>query len=211
VTSSGLSLDSSVTSPAACIDTTSGAASSLTLTNSVVLRGCKGALVGPAPKTLTLDDAEIFDMTESGLDLTSGSASAVTITGSLFHDLPRAVHLGGGSPSTFTLKVRGTELGDAVASGFELDGDGTSTWDFGTLADPGNNVLTATTTALDVQNAAITAVTAVGNSWTPSVQAADGAGRYTAPSSPGLLEVTSGSGQNYSDGAGATIRLAESN
>ncbi len=210
VTSTSLSLGDAVTSPDACIDTTEGAASTLVLTDAV-LHGCKGALVGPAPKTLTLDGAEIFGMTESALDLTVGSSSSVTITASHFHDVARAVRLGGGTPRTFMLKVRGTGLGDAVTSGFELDGDGASTWDFGTLADPGNNVLTATTTALDVQNAAITVVSAVGNSWTPGVQNADGAGRYVAPSSPGVLEVTSGNGQNYSDAAGATIRLAESN
>jgi len=211
VTASELSLDASVTSPDACIVTTNGAGSTLALTAAVVMHGCKGALVGPAPKTLTLANAEIYAMTESGLDLTTGSSSSVTITASLFRNVPRAVRLGSGSPSTFALKVRGTTLGDTVDSGFELDGDATSTWDFGTLADPGNNVLTATTTALDVQSSAITSVTAVGNTWTPSVQAADGSGQYAAPSSPGVLEVTSGSGQNYSDSAGATLRLAESN
>lgn len=212
VTNSELSLGSSVTNPGPCIQTTGASSSSLSLTHAV-LHDCSGALVGPAPKTLTLDDAEIYRMTESGLDLTTGASSNVTITASNFHhEGARAVRLGGGSPSTFALEVRGTELDAAtVPSGFELDGDAASTWDFGTLADPGLNTLTATTTALDVQSSAITSVSAVGNRWTPSVQNADGTGQYVPASSPGVLEVTSGSGQNYSDAAGATIRLAETN
>jgi hypothetical protein len=207
VTSSSLALDASVTDPAACIDTSSGAASTLTLTGAV-LHDCQGALVGPSPKTLLVDHTEILDMTESALELTSGSPSSVTLADSFFHNAAlRAVRLGGG---TFALVVRGTRI-DAVPSGFELDGDAASSFDFGTLADPGDNVLTATTTALDVQNPAIAAVSAVGNTWTPNVQNADADGHYAPASSPGVLEVTSGSGQNYSDSAGAAIRLAESN
>ncbi len=209
VTSTELSLDAAVTNPDACIQSTNASGSTLSL-EQAVLHGCKGALVGPAPKTFSLDGTEIYGMTESGLDLTAGATSTVTITGSLFHDGLRAVRLGGGSPSTFVLTVRGTRIYD-VPSGFELDGDAASTWDFGTLSEPGNNVLTAATTALDVQGSTITSVSAVGNTWTPDVQGADSSGQYAPASSPGVLEVTSGTGQNYSDAVGATIRLAETN
>lgn len=210
VTSTNLAVAASVSTAAPCIQTNNGPGSSLTLTQSVV-HGCTGALVGPSPKTLTLDGTEIYAMSASGLDLTTGATSSVTITGSHFHDEgARAVRLGGGSPASFVLSVRGTTV-DSVSTGFELDGDASSTWDFGTLASPGNNVLTATTTSLAVEGGTITFVSAVGNTWTASVQNADASGHYAPASSPGVLEVTSGSGQNYTDTAGATIRLAESN
>jgi len=210
VTSSALSLDPSVPNPDACIQTTDGAATALALEHAV-LHDCEGALVGPSPKTLTVDDTEIYAMTASGLDLTGGATSSVTITASLFHDeATRAVRFGSSGAGSFDVSVSGTQI-YSVASGFELDADASSTWDFGTKAAPGANVLTATTTALDVQSDAITFVAAVGNTWTPSVQGADENGQYAPASSPGVLEVTSGSGQNYGDGAGATIRLADTN
>jgi hypothetical protein len=96
-----------------------------------------------------------------------------------------------------------------LPTGFELAGDAGSSWDLGTLADPGGNTFVATTTSLLVSNANVPTVSAVGNTWAPSVQDADSDGHYAAVGAGGVLEVTSGSGQNYDDTIGITLRLAE--
>jgi Protein of unknown function (DUF1565) len=208
VTNTDFSLALAAPNADACIQSNGASAGALSLAHSL-LHDCQSALLGDAPKTLTLDDVEIYAMSDSGIDLTTGNASRVDIENSSFHDdMARAVHLGGSSPSVFDLTVRATQVA-AVTGGFELEGDATSTWDFGTLADPGGNVLTATSTSLDLQSAAIAFVTAVGNTWAPGIQGADGSGQYAASGSPGVLEVTSGSGQNYTDPSGATLRLAQ--
>jgi len=104
--------------------------------------------------------------------------------------------------------VRGTVLGN-VPTGFELGGASGSSWDFGTLSQPGSNTLTASTTALALQLDSGATVSAVGNTWTPDEQGADGAGTYAAAVPGAALEVTSGSGRNYDDPNGTTLRLAE--
>lgn len=101
------------------------------------------------------------------------------------------------------------------ADALRLAGDGTSSFDLGTLASPGNNTLTATATRVRVSVAANVTVTAVGNTWAANVQGADARGKYTTASSVcnnlNPCDVTSGTGLNYTftnAGANAKLRLA---
>lgn len=85
-----------------------------------------------------------------------------------------------------------------------LDGDVAANFDLGYGAFPGNNTFQCDVTGVRVGTPAGSLINAVGSTWHPNVQGADADGHYA-----GLVEVTSGSGQNYDLGAGATLRLAD--
>jgi len=205
LTSTELSLDAAAASPGACIESTG--TGSLALSH-LLAHDCSAAVHGLAPATVTLTDVELYSMSESGLDFTNASPSTITIGASSFHDLTeRAARFGAGS-GVFHVTLRGSSIAN-VPRGFELDGGTGSSWDFGTLASPGSNTLTASMTALVVSLGGGATVSAVGNTWTPDVQGAGPAGEYAASGAGAVLEVTSGSGQNYDDASGATLRLAE--
>ncbi len=207
VTNTDLSLGAA-SLPDACILSNVDGPSTLTLADSLV-HGCRAGLSGAAPTTLRLKDTAFYGMTESGLDLTTANGSVIDLEAASFSmDTLRGARFGGGSPSVFHLTVRGTSVA-MVPTGFELAGDAGSSWDFGTLAEPGDNRFDATTTSLLLSSAASATVSAIGNTWAPNVQSADADGHYVATGAGGVLEVTSGSGQNYDDAAGATLRLAE--
>jgi hypothetical protein len=207
-TNSDLSLAAAASAPGACVQSNVSGTSTLSLAHSLV-HACRAGIGGAAPTTLSLSDTEFYAMSDSGLDLASAAGSTVTITACSFHDDgARAAHFGGGGSSVFHLTLRGSTIA-SVPSGFELDGDAGSSWDLGTLDKPGSNTFTATTSSLVLANQNVSFVSAVGNGWTPNVQAADADGHYSATGSGAVLEVTSGSGQNYTDEYGGTLRLAE--
>jgi len=206
VTNTDLSLGAA-SLPDACILSNIDGASTLTLAHSLV-HGCRAGLSGAAPATLTITETAFYGMTESGIDLMTANGSVIDLEAASFStDTLRGARFGGGNPSLFHLTVRGTSVA-TVPVGFELAGDAGSSWDFGTLAEPGGNTFTATTTSLLLSSPSAP-VTAIGNAWAPNVQGADADGHYVATGPAGVLEVTSGSGQNYDDTVGATLRLAE--
>ncbi len=146
-----------------------------------------------------------------GVSLNNGGTLAVN-GGSINAGAQIAVNLAGAMP--YTLTVRNATI--AGSDALRLAGDGTSSFDLGTLAAPGNNTLTATSTRVRVSVAANVLVSAVGNTWAASVQGADSAGKYTTASSAcngaNPCDVTLGSGLNYTftnAGAGAKLRLAQ--
>ena len=207
VTNSELSLGAAPL-PDACILSNLDGPSTLTLADSLI-HGCRAGLSGAAPATLIITHTDFYGMTESGLDLTTADGSVIDLEAASFYaDALRAARFGGGNPSVFHLTVRGTSVA-TVPTGFDLAGDAGSTWDFGTLAKPGANSFNADMTSLLLSSASIATVTAIGNAWAPNVQGADSGGHYVAAGAGGVLEVTSGSGQNYDDTVGATLRLAE--
>lgn len=205
LTNTELALDTQAPSRGPCIDSTGNGALAL---SSVLAHDCSTAVHGTAPASVSLTDVEVYSMTDGGLDFTTASSSTVTLATCSFHDLPeRAVRFGAGS-GVFHVTVRSSTVLN-VPVGFDLGGASGSSWDFGTLASPGSNTLTAATSALVLSLGAGATVSAVGNTWTPDVQGADSSGTYAANGAGAVLEVTSGSGQNYDDTAGATLRLAE--
>jgi hypothetical protein len=206
LTRTELSLDPAAPSRGACIESTS-TTGSLSMSE-LLAHDCSAGVHGQAPATVSLTSVDLYAMSESGLDFTAATGSTVAIDASRFHELPeRAARFGSGA-GVFHVTVRGSSL-ESVPIGFELAGGGGSSWDFGTLAAPGKNTLTASTTALLLGVGAGATVSAVGNTWTPNAQEADANGAYAATGAGALLEVTSGSGQNYDDPNGATLRLAE--
>ena len=121
-----------------------------------------------------------------------------------------ALQLNGVKPYQFTL--RNTSV-NGTAAGVALQGDGTSSFDLGTAAQPGGNTLLAAP-GLRVSTAAGVLATAVGNTWRAGVQGAGAGGTYASTSSVcnGLnpCDVTSGSESNFTfqaAGAGAALRL----
>jgi hypothetical protein len=192
----------------ACILSNVDQTTSLTLAHSLV-HDCRAGLAGTAPATLTITDTQFYAMSESGLDLTTANGSTVELGMTSFsRDALRAARFGGGDPSVFHVRVHGTTVA-TTPTGFELAGDVGSSFDFGTLAEPGGNTFGATMTSLFISNANVPSVSAVGNTWAADVQGADGSGLYAASGPGAVLEVTSGSGQNYDDTVGVTLRLAE--
>ncbi|MFO0722554.1 MAG: Ig-like domain-containing protein [Myxococcota bacterium] len=101
-------------------------------------------------------------------------------------------------------------------SGLTLLGDGTSSFDLGTGADPGGNIITgnatsASTSGIVVSTGASVVVRAVGNRFQPSTQGSDASGGYALGSGPcgaSACDLTTGSGANYRVTSGS-LRLAE--
>ena len=97
-----------------------------------------------------------------------------------------------------------------------MRGSAASTYDLGTAASPGNNVIQGNTTGsqttgLLVDVAAGVTVSAVGNTFAAGVQGANALGKYqlgTAPCSASSCNLTSGAGANYRITSG-TLRLAQ--
>jgi biopolymer transport protein ExbD len=146
-----------------------------------------------------------------GVSLNNGGTLAVN-GGAIDAGTQIAVNLAGAKPYALTVRNATIKGADAL----RLAGDGTSSFDLGTLAAPGNNTLTATSTRVRVSVAANVTVSAVGNTWAASVQGADAQGKYTTASSAcngaNPCDVTSGTGLNYTftnAGAGAKLRLAQ--
>jgi hypothetical protein len=146
-----------------------------------------------------------------GVSLNNGGTLAVN-GGSIDAGTQIAVNLAGAKPYALTVRNATIKGADAL----RLAGDGTSSFDLGTLAAPGNNTLTATSTRVRVSVAANVTVSAVGNTWAANVQGADAQGKYTTASSAcngaNPCDVTGGTGLNYTffnAGAGAKLRLAQ--
>ena len=210
VTNSDLSIAAGASSVGACIASNLDGSGSIALARSIV-HDCSAGVRGTAPAVLSVTGTDIYAMSENGLDFPGGQGGVIDITDSSLRDIGSlAARLGGSGAGAqiFQVTVRGTTIA-SVPYGFALSGAASSTWDLGTLAAAGENVLTATTTSLQVLTAAGTFVAAVGNTWAPGVQSADGSGQYAAVGAGAVLEVTDGAGQNYSDDNGATLRLAE--
>lgn len=89
--------------------------------------------------------------------------------------------------------------------------------DLGTLSSPGNNELIANHddqagTGANLTFAGKSLFQAVGNRWDPLTQGSDASGRFSVLGNTKSLDVTAGSGPNYSVGSSestATLRLAE--
>jgi len=192
-----------------CIQVSMNGTGAVSVTDTRI-HGCSNAMNGSIPAVLSLVRSEIYDMTFDGLELQSGEGGVIDITDCSFHDTTNfGARLGGGyiGANMVRLSVRGTTFTTATEA-LRLSGDVSSTWDLGTLAEPGGNTFLADTSGLKFTSA-VDFISAVGNTWHPSGQSADGNGQYSASNPGDVLEVTSGVGLNYDDNAGWTLRLAE--
>ena len=187
-----------------CVRSEMDGAGSITITDSK-LHDCGNGLSSTIPGQLTLTRVEFYQMTTSGIDMGAGFQGAggvIRITDSKFHDCPLAMRLGSGSNFN-DIKVRGTSFVSSTA-GWDtviVDSSGVSTVDLGTLAEPGGNTFqngNANQTALRNGGTGLY-VSAVGNTWSPDEQSADGSGHYAAPQGAGnkLEAALVNSGRNY--------------
>jgi hypothetical protein len=126
-----------------------------------------------------------------------------------------ALELANAAP--YALTATGTTFATGTGgTAIVLQGDAASTFDLGSVASDGGNVVgvAAAATGLRVSVAAGVAVDAIGNTWKANVQGADANGRYSVALCGGTTPcaVTSGSGGNFvfqDSGAGAALRLAK--
>jgi hypothetical protein len=210
VTDSDLSIKSNVPMPYHCFGVYTPAKLSISGSK---LHGCGTGLKGFVPAELTLEEVEFYDL-DLGADLYSGGGM-VRIDGCQFRDVGNAaMRLGDGS-SLLDLKIRNTVVDVTTLAnwgGLIIDAGNASTIDLGTLAEPGGNTFvqhtTVQNTALRLNTQAIT-IQAVGNTWTPNQQGADGQGHYQVLTGKVRDDVAAANGINYNKAATTTLRLAQ--
>lgn len=218
-----------------------GVALTLTTTNSGITANNVGVFVsdgGSPPSSLawTGTNTSVAINTHGGIvcrdacnvDLSGGeisenatndpAANAVTFSGGIWMGM---------AAKTYQLKLRnmiivdnkstaGSNANSSSNSGVTMAGSASSTFDLGTAASPGNNLIqgntsSAQTSGLNVEVAAGVTVSAVGNTFAPNVQGANALGKYqlgTAPCGASSCNVTTGAGANYRVTTG-TLRLAQ--
>jgi hypothetical protein len=207
------------------------------ITDSTLSNCAFGVMVNtPDFGQLTFDQVDIKDNLFGGvycpgsctLDMSggtvSGNGSYSVSTGWGYYG---GLHFGA-SNTVYDIKLRGVTIADnrnivnngntnaEANSGITLAGTAASVFDLGTGADPGGNTFVGNDTGnatsnLNVKVNAAVVVSAVGNTFDPSIQAASATGTYalgTAPCSAGSCNLTTGAGANYRVTSG-TLRLAE--
>lgn len=218
-----------------------GVQATVGLTNSSVTGNNAGLFVndgGSSPSSLVLagSSAVVKGNTHGGIvcrdacnvDLAGGSVSenATSNPAANGHTFHGGVWMGLAT-KTYQLKLRnvlvvdnrstaGSNADSNANSGVTMAGDGSSSFDLGTAASPGNNgfrgnTSSAQTSGLNVAVAAGVIVRAAGNTFAPNVQGADAQGRYlvgSAPCGATSCDLASGAGESYRVTSG-TLRLAE--
>lgn len=120
------------------------------------------------------------------------------------------------SANVGSMRLRNVEISHNSRVGLSIAGNLEGTFDLGSVADPGNNLLMGNATAtngganLVIAGAPPVVILAVGNTWDASVQGANSEGRYSVSGAGATLEVSAGMGPNYRVLSGSSrIRLAE--
>jgi hypothetical protein len=219
ITDSDLSIKPAAATVYYCVSNIVDGTGSLTISNSV-LHACGTAIRGGIYETMTITNVQFKDLTLGGMDLGyggGGKGGTIRITGSTFENLGYfALRIGsGGNLNDF--KIRNSSFNCSSPANWNclyFDGSNASVLDLGTLSDPGGNTFlqgNANQSAVRISFQAIN-TTAVGNTWTPNVQAADAQGKYNAPEGAGqklLISTPVATGRNYQLPYGGTLLLAE--
>ena len=195
------------------------------------ITGCSSGINSTLPTTLTISNSKLDHNDGLAIDLGSYQASApistVTISNTeISDDGPLNTQIHGGiriSAAILTMKLRSVTFKNiggtfADATDMYLTASTGSSFDFGTLADPGLNTFQTNGVGSGIRmqstNQAGITVQAVGNTWTPNVQGADVQGKYapigTAKTfdATGPIAVNSGAA-NYQLSTTTKLRLAE--
>jgi hypothetical protein len=190
------------------------------------ITGCSTAINAILPPTLTISAAKIHDNLGLAIDMTTSGNATLSISNSeLYNNGGTSTQIHGVmrvSASVLTLKFRGVNVHNNGATyndyyGINISGALGSVYDFGTLADPGQNTLLGngvSGAALTIQSPSALSVPAVGNTWTPNLQGAGTDGKYVVPAGASkVLEVngpvTALSPANYHLATTGVLRLAE--
>ncbi len=209
----------------------------LQITDSTLSKNGFGVLVTPPCfAQITLDAVEITDNSFGGVFCPGNctlNMSGGRVSGNAGYALETYwSYYGGlyfaGPNKAYDIKLRGVTIEDnrnlvvngntntEANSGITLAGSAASVFDLGTGADPGGNTFVGNNTGnatsnLNVKANAAVVVSAVGNTFDPSIQTASATGTYalgTAPCSAGSCNLIAGAGANYRVTSG-TLRLAE--
>lgn len=196
------------------------------------LTGGSGAFQGQLGSSLTITGSNIHDNLGLAIDASNNTSSTVSIAntqitgnGSLQTQLHGPMRI---QSAILNLKLRGvTFKNNGINSangtpfndyyGINITGNVGSSYDFGTLTDPGlNTFLTngVSGVALTIQGPAGLTVPAIGNTWIPNVQGADANGKYAAPAGVGMtLDITgpktAAANSNYALATTTVLRLAQ--
>lgn len=183
----------------------------------LTLSGCtvtghvgSGILVegGNTPGLINVQSSALSSNGGAGLTMISPGAVRV-IGGTVANNTGRGLDFR--STATLQVEVRNVTVTGNGAQGIFLGGNLSSSFLLGTMASPGNNTFSGNGISnLQLGSAAGLVVQAVGNTWTPGIQRADAAGRYTAAPGTTLEETGPTSGGNYTITTGGTLRLAQS-
>jgi hypothetical protein len=218
-----------------------GAALTLTTTNSSITSNNLGVFVtdqGSSPSSLAWNgtNTSVALNTHGGIvcrdacnvDLSGGeiSENATNDPAANSNSFQGGIWMGLAT-KTYQLKLRnmlivdnkstiGSNAASTDNSGVTMAGNASSSFDLGTAASPGTNLIAGNTsspqtTGLNVNVAAGVTVSAIGNTFAANVQGANAQGKYqlgTAPCSASSCNLTTGTGANYRISSG-TLRLAQ--
>lgn len=153
-----------------------------------------------------LRNTRVINHTQAGIQM--GTSAKLDIEGGeISANAQEGVSVTTGAPGTCNVKLRNAKITNNGNVGVNIVCYSGSVADLGTLLSPGANTFTGNAVGVALTAGGFVA-TAVGNTWTPSVQAADALGKYSAVGAAAKVEVTSGMGVNYRVTTG-TLRLAE--
>jgi hypothetical protein len=164
-----------------------------TLTNTIIrnLTGPGDAIVGRT--NLTMTGGELTNNSRAGMEVFAGTFTLTNVV--LKQNGVMGIYLqGSGAAAPGILKMRGCTIQNNATGVYLFD---FAQADFGTTADPGNNTFTGNSQpGLNIDGfGGPRQIDAVGNTWRPNVQNADGTGKY--PTTQTLV----GGGANEVSGA----------
>jgi hypothetical protein len=174
---------------------------------------------GAHPASVTLANTDISNNANGGVKLDSGTFAldvrGCTITGNLVNHGLLDYYDGSGAS---TIYMRNTTItGNSNSNGLRILGTATGNYDFGTVADPGNNTFQgnslvsggATECYFAVAN--VTLINAIGNTWDPNVGGADATGHYVPSGGNPYVQSSASQFPNYTleqfGGGACFIRL----
>ena len=155
--------------------------------------------IGPGSAAIVTLNGASFSNNTNGISWQGVSGTSFDIAGSSFTGNGTGISI---ASSGGSLKLRGSTVSSNTGDGVALSGS--IVVDVGSAADAGGNTFTGnTSTGLRINLNSAGAAQAVGNTWNPNVQGADGSGHYASP----VQKTGPASGTNYIIGNAGQLSL----
>ena len=155
--------------------------------------------IGPGSAAIVTMSGASFSNNGSGISWQGVAGTSFDIAGSSFTGNGTGISI---ASSGGSLKLRNSTVSSNTGDGVALSGG--LVVDLGTATDAGGNTFIGnTSTGLHINLGAVGPAQAVGNTWNPSVQGADGAGHYASP----VQKTGPASGTNYIIGNAGLLDL----
>lgn len=191
-----------------------GGAATITATDTTFENNGYGILQGSAAGAdITLKNTRLINQSRDAIAMTSGAKLTVD-GGEISSGKEDGIQIATGMPATCSVSIRNLKITNNVGAGARFLCYGASVIDLGTITSPGGNIITGNGPAPNASGVHLTAAgivtMAIGNTWSPSVQAANSEGKYAVNGAGAKLDVTvaNTSGPNYRVVQG-TLRLTE--